>query len=97
MLAPLVYLVLRAFQADLATVTGLLLRRRTLDLLVNITALALGVVRVRRGGAARASGAARPRRAAGAGGRCSGRGGGGARGGPPWPPFRGSRPRLRRG
>src|SRR5690606_8167494 len=43
MLAPLVYLVLRAFRADLATVTGLLLRRRTLDLLVNITALALGV------------------------------------------------------
>jgi iron(III) transport system permease protein len=44
MLAPLGYLVVRAFQADLATVAALLLRPRTLALLVNTAALAAGVL-----------------------------------------------------
>ncbi len=44
MLAPLFYLVLRALQADTATVASLLLRPRTLDLIVNTAALAAGVL-----------------------------------------------------
>jgi len=44
MLAPLFYLVLRALEADAATVTSLLLRPRTFELLVNTAALAAGVL-----------------------------------------------------
>jgi iron(III) transport system permease protein len=41
---PIVYLVLRAFDADLATVSRLVLRERTLKLLVNTLALTSGVL-----------------------------------------------------
>jgi iron(III) transport system permease protein len=44
MVAPLVYLVLRALQADAATVLALLARPRTLQLLLNTAALAAGVL-----------------------------------------------------
>ena len=44
MLLPLAYLVLRAFEADLATVRDLLLRPRTGRLLVNTAALTAGVL-----------------------------------------------------
>ena len=44
MLLPLIYLVLRALQADPATVAELVLRTRNLDLLINTLALTLGVL-----------------------------------------------------
>lgn len=44
MLVPLLYLVLRALEADPATVAALVLRWRTLDLLLNTAALAGGVL-----------------------------------------------------
>jgi iron(III) transport system permease protein len=44
MVAPLFYLVLRATEADWATVASLVLRQRTFDLLVNTAALAAGVL-----------------------------------------------------
>jgi iron(III) transport system permease protein len=44
MLAPLVYLVMRALQADAATIWALVVRPRTLDLLLNTVALTGGVL-----------------------------------------------------
>jgi iron(III) transport system permease protein len=43
-LVPLVYLAVRAFEADLETVARLILRQRTLDLLVNTLAMTGGVL-----------------------------------------------------
>lgn len=43
---PMVYLIAKAFQADLSTVVDLVWRRRTLDLFTNTVLLAAGVLAV---------------------------------------------------